>query len=656
MLTAASMTRGPRLPGRPLRSPSRRQQGQAAVYVYIFLAVLLISVGILYKAGKLTSNKMELQNAADAAAYSASVIEARDLNFAAYMNRAIAANEVAVGQLVGMASWAYHWRSFGDFLNAYDTLFIGPATLGVSTPIIQGITKFAFTLPGKIFIKVLKTLADVGTTVLHNTNKMYGWASYAYHITSIINVMGVFDEMVTRNGPTGARLSDFGIMSLIFHMATYGALPLLPGQRFSEGYLPTKTAPLDDYKNGTAPYARLAGLVRESRDPFTKARGWELRPPGFPINITVRRDWTVNPSIKIFGKRIRLGRTGIVWEIRFHLDMALERKGGSELRLVIPIKGNASSIKLAGQNFNWSSADATGLSFELGGGFDLWAYLLGKQLGHVGANISIENNRFIISYKIGPFSGSIPPGGMYFPTVAPFGAGFYQAGVKGRNKKERANLIYKQVLLASLFGSGPVKNTDYGGAPKNSLAWMSPGVEGVPFPPLGVAASTLPMNDPTHRIKDKYGPFKSYAGLPPFVGVTGNDSFLGFGAPNLVIGVVQDERDYDQGASGQAENEASGRFTLTEAMADQQLGAIAKSQVMFKRPTDIKARYFWRADGDTEHGNTFNPYWQARLIETGYADRVIALLVQQKQDFIQLGQSIQLYFGSLSSYLQGLIP
>ena len=631
--------------------PPRHQRGQAAVYVYIFLAVLLISVGILYKAGKLTSNKMQVQNAADAAAYSASVIEARDLNFAAYMNRAIAANEVAIGQLVGLASWAYHWRSFGDFLNAYNNLFIGPATSGASTPIIQGISK-GFTVPGNFFIKILKTLADVGTTVLHNTNKTYGWASYAYHITSIINVMGVFDEMVTRNGPTGAKLSDFGIMSLIFHMATYGALPLLPGQRFSEGYLPTKTAPLDDFKNGTAPYARLAGLIRESRDPFTKARGWELRPPGFPIDIKIGQDWTVNP--KVLG--VHIGRTGIVWEIRFHFDMSLERKGGSELRLVIPIKGNPSNIELAGQNFNWSSADTTTLAFELGGGFDLWAYLLGSQLGHIGANVSIANNQLVISYHLGPFSGNIPPTPMYFPTGAPFGAGFYQAGIKGKNKKERANLVYKQVLLDSLFGAGPVKDSDYGEAPKGSLAWMSPGVEGSPFPPLGVAASTLPPSDPKHRIKDKYGPLKSYAGLPPFVGVTGNDSFLGFGAPNLVIGVVQDEGDYDKGASGQPERESSGRFTLTEAMADQEIGAIAKSQVQFKRPTDIKAKYFWRADGDTEHGNTFNPYWQARLIETGYADRIIALLIQQKQDFIQLGQSAQLYFGSLKSYLQGLIP
>ncbi len=631
----------------------RRQRGQAVIYVYLFLAVLVISASFLYKAGKLTSDKMQVQNAADAAAYSAMVIEARDLNFAAYMNRAIVANEVAIGQLVGLASWAYHWRSFGDFLTAYNKLFIGPATLGTSTPIIQAIAKTLFTIPGKIFITILKTLADYGTTTLHNANKMYGWAQYAYHITSLLNVAGVFDGVIRQNGPAGTTLSDYGLFNLIVHMASYGALPKLPGERFTEGYLPTQKAPVADYQAGTTPYARLAGLVRESRDPFTKARGWELRPPGFPLDITVRRDWTVNPSIKIFGKRISLGRTGIVWEIRFHFDISLERKGGSELRLVIPRKGKG---ELTGANFNWSSADATSMMFELSGGFDLWAYLFGRMLGHIGASISIQNDRFIITYRIGPFSGSIPPGGMYFPTNYPFGAGFYQAGIKGKNKKERANLEYKQMLLAAL-GVGPVEREHYGEAAEHSLAWMSPGIEGVPFPPLGVAASTLPPSDPKHRIKDKFGPFKSYGGLPPYVGVTGVDStYSGYGAPFLIVGVVLDEGDYDKGASGTPMREPAGRFTLTEQLADREIAAIAKGELHFKRPTDIKAKYFWRADGDTELGNTFNPYWQARLVETSYADRVLALLIQQKQDFAQLGTSLQLFFNGLASCFSGFIP
>ncbi len=85
----------------------KRQRGQAAVFVFVFMTVLVVGMSFLYKAGKLTSDKMALQNAADSAAYSVSVVEARDLNFASYMNRAIIANEVAIGQMIGLASWAF---------------------------------------------------------------------------------------------------------------------------------------------------------------------------------------------------------------------------------------------------------------------------------------------------------------------------------------------------------------------------------------------------------------------------------------------------------------------------------------------------------------------------------------------------------------------
>lgn len=74
----------------------------------------------LYRTGRITSDKMAMQNAADSMAYSISTVEARDLNFAAYLNKAMVANEVAIGQAIGMASWAWHWESIGGFLNEYN--------------------------------------------------------------------------------------------------------------------------------------------------------------------------------------------------------------------------------------------------------------------------------------------------------------------------------------------------------------------------------------------------------------------------------------------------------------------------------------------------------------------------------------------------------
>lgn len=645
------------------------QKGQAAVAVMLFLAVMTVSGLALYKSGKLTSDKMQLQNAADAAAYSMSLVEARDLNFAAYMNRAIVANEVAVGQLVGLASWAFHWRSFADFLMAYDTLALGPATLGISTPIMQSITNLAWRIPGEFFINALTPIANFGTTVLHNINKFYGLAEYGYHIVSVIFAVGVLDEMIDQNGPPGAKISDFGIMALVAHIATYGILPGLPGDQFVTAYSPTKSEPIDDFKQGG--YGRLAALIRDSRDPFTKGRGWELRPPGFPLDIAT-------PDSAPFV--VDIGILAYEFKLTFHLDLSLERKGGSELRIILPASGNVNAKK-----FNWSSADATGLFFELGvcGGakVELLPDPFRFTIFNAGVCGILANSRFVVTVSFGATNPDdvqakvddcndandviqvdndadddtsndkalhdcTNVGGdgftlldVPFPTSAPFGAGFTQAG--------KTTNALSPIPKMALDPVGPIQTEHYGEAANNLAAWVTPGPG--PLPPLGVQFASGPPHGTRTRVN------KTYAGLPHYVDTTGNESFLGIGAPNLIIGLVLDEGDFDMNAAGTAaETEPVGRLGLTEQLADNELAVIAKSELYFSRPTDKFASHFRRADGQTEYGSGFNPYWQARLIDTSYPDRIFALFIQQKEPgFLNLVESFNLFFNDILSYLPG---
>jgi len=67
-------------------------------------AVLLAVYGI----GQATTEKQKVVNTADAAVYSAATIQARALNFEAYLNRSIVANEVVIAQLVTMDSWLHY--------------------------------------------------------------------------------------------------------------------------------------------------------------------------------------------------------------------------------------------------------------------------------------------------------------------------------------------------------------------------------------------------------------------------------------------------------------------------------------------------------------------------------------------------------------------
>lgn len=91
------------LPLAPAHAPTRRRQsGQAIVYLVAMLPIIFLSVLVVYNTATSTREKMKLQNTADATTYSASVLTARSLNYLAYTNRAMAANEAGIATLASV--------------------------------------------------------------------------------------------------------------------------------------------------------------------------------------------------------------------------------------------------------------------------------------------------------------------------------------------------------------------------------------------------------------------------------------------------------------------------------------------------------------------------------------------------------------------------
>jgi len=95
----------------PLRS-RRAQRGQALVLALVLMFAGLLGLFFMFGTGQVSATKQRLNNAADAAAYSAALWRARVLNFHAYSNRAIVAQEVAVAQAVTLNSWAKYFERF----------------------------------------------------------------------------------------------------------------------------------------------------------------------------------------------------------------------------------------------------------------------------------------------------------------------------------------------------------------------------------------------------------------------------------------------------------------------------------------------------------------------------------------------------------------
>lgn len=90
----------------------RGQRGQVLLMYLIFLLPMTMMLLSVYNVGMLVSEKTKVQNAADNAAYSAAVWEARYMNLTAYINRAMVANIDTLATFVGLWSSLDAWDGF----------------------------------------------------------------------------------------------------------------------------------------------------------------------------------------------------------------------------------------------------------------------------------------------------------------------------------------------------------------------------------------------------------------------------------------------------------------------------------------------------------------------------------------------------------------
>jgi hypothetical protein len=84
------------------------QQGQVLVFGLVLAAVLGLAWLRYFSTGQVTAAKARMVHGLDAAAYSGALIQARTLNFLAYLNRAQLAHQLAMAHLLTLGSWAHY--------------------------------------------------------------------------------------------------------------------------------------------------------------------------------------------------------------------------------------------------------------------------------------------------------------------------------------------------------------------------------------------------------------------------------------------------------------------------------------------------------------------------------------------------------------------
>src|SRR6187200_2061585 len=106
-----------KLPKPRSRTSAQRQRGQIAPIALFGVLIASAALVMMYNTGQKVTEKSQVANAADAAAYSGAVWTARHLNFMAYTNRAMIANHAAVGHFISYVSWIRYINDSIDYID-----------------------------------------------------------------------------------------------------------------------------------------------------------------------------------------------------------------------------------------------------------------------------------------------------------------------------------------------------------------------------------------------------------------------------------------------------------------------------------------------------------------------------------------------------------
>jgi hypothetical protein len=246
-----------------------RQRGHIMVVLLFFFPAVMLALWIMYDSGQVNIEKMRLQNTADNAAYSAAVVVARDMNFIAYTNRAMVANQVAIAQAVGVSSWMHMIRRAAQNL-ATVTSWV-PGVNVVTNSISQGAAAGSSGVD----------MWAMGAIMLSDSaNGLLSASQVAFHATAMAAAAEIADRAATDNDADVTHLlSGMGTpLITVASLAGWWQETIGHAQHQVPGPHPTN----EGESLALRRFDEFEAAVNQSRDPFTQRRSynwWTYRPP-----------------------------------------------------------------------------------------------------------------------------------------------------------------------------------------------------------------------------------------------------------------------------------------------------------------------------------------------------------------------------------------
>lgn len=223
----------------------RTQIGQALPIGLALIMMGALATLVLFNTGKLAAEKSNVANTADAAVYSGLVWQARTLNFQAYTNRAMVANQVSIAQLVSIGSWTNYGRISARNLD-YAIGWI---------PVVAPFTSAAVSIMEQVE-NVVQNAVKIAIPIINAINDVLSIAQEAVYNASYAVTPEVVSSIVKSNDPRYRASSTYALAAQARNASAWEGLS-------------------ERYKSESDEIQRKVGVIEASRDEFSANRSWD---------------------------------------------------------------------------------------------------------------------------------------------------------------------------------------------------------------------------------------------------------------------------------------------------------------------------------------------------------------------------------------------
>jgi apolipoprotein N-acyltransferase len=296
--------------------PTARLRSQGGQVILPALGLLVVTGALFYfmvNSGQAINEKTRVVHAADAAAYSAGIVEARALNYQAYMNRAMVANEIAIAQLVSLASWTWYFANAVDYVGdsvADQVFMLAPDARAARLTAIFAATAYVlYVYTGQQASEYAHYIVDYGIGPSITVHDVVVQALSASQQAVQLNLIaGVRQGQIARDV---VRAMDPNLDARVV-LVSHGF------DRFTKSYA----------RNGDSgdERGRFADVTMRSRDQFSRERNWTINGMDVPLlrnNGAMKKrggtdlvgfdEWRAVDTLELHGQRFGCGRFGLSW-------------------------------------------------------------------------------------------------------------------------------------------------------------------------------------------------------------------------------------------------------------------------------------------------------------------------------------------------------